>query len=366
MNSFQFLQKYKIFPVNSLISPLSIPESGAYYPFDFGEINGEQVGVVNIFIHGPCEFNPHHSDAKSGMESWIDKHSLFPKGSEEIKLKFFKGNYASLMAYVYPTASQKGLTLSACFGAWLFVHDDFRDRPNITTETVLRMNDMVNKVLDDESYQPMQSSEFYAITSSLRDLLLGFKDFGDTQYLKQEIKNYLNENVWESENRSKKTIPNLPDYTRHRRFTSAVQAAFEVGFLILNHQLSFEERNGSTFKNVTESGCNAVGYVNDIVSLKKEIKEEIAENLVVVVKYTAEPARNWKESIEFCQKHHYHLEVRNFKKNRKGNAYEKVIDDWIKGSTVWSLSKTFPWGTPRYASWANQKVQEFYSTWARD
>ena len=354
--------KYKVISKTKFQNPLEIPESGDSFPFGFGEINGEQVGDVNIFIHGPCQFNPHHEVAKENMESWIIKHKLFAE--KESQAKFFKGNYAALMAYTYPDANAEGLSVASYFGAWLFVHDDFRDRKGIPIATIQRMNNELYKVLDSETFTPNPSDEFYPIVSSFKDLLEQCKAFGDTKYLKNEMRTYLEKNIWEAENREKKVISSLFEYTRNRRYTSAVEAAFEMGYLINGITISADERGGADFKSSSESGCHAVCFGNDIVSLKKEIGEEIAENLVIVAKYNSKLPMKWKESIEDCHDNHYHSEVKSFIKNRKGNRYEKVIDDWIKGSMVWSLPD-FPWGTPRYASWKNKKVTESYSRWGR-
>lgn len=368
-----------------ITDPRKTSKDGTTFSYDFGNIGFEEIGEKQIYVSGPCEFNPHHEYAKSEMEQWISKYDFFNAqdslGSDvdetilknrKRRDKFLLGNYAALMAYVYPEIGPKELAITTFLGVWLFVHDDSRDAPDADNESIPEMNRLLKKVINGQSFPALsKEDQNFKIVESLKDLLQHCEKYGDNTYFKEELKSYLDTNLWEAKNRTEKRFPSLLDYIRNRRFTSAVGAAFEIGFLMRNISISPEQRRTSKFIRSVESGCQSVCFINDIVSLKKEIQEGHGENLVTVVKYQDAKPLTWSEAIDHVHERYYKEEVKAFKEIQQelkesesveDTKYLDTIESWINGSTYWSLPNML-WGTSRYAAWGKKTVIPDFSGW---
>lgn len=141
---------------------------------------------------------------------------------------------------------------------------------------------------------------------------------------------------------------NMSSYLKHRPYTSAVFAAFEIGFLGYGITIDEATRDSIDFFTCTKEGCDAICFINDFFSLNKEREEGINENLPILLKENG-LADSWRKvilyTIDEYEKSYFNMARSKIKDDKK-----KVIEDWVNQSVYWSIR-----GTNRYVEWSNKE-----------
>ena len=300
--------------------------------FDFKKIENEDIGLIPIKIHADLVENKYYNESKIFTEKWIDEHYKIDTS------KFKEKDFNRLGSYCYPYANKDDLNTICCFISWLFIHDDLRDSKNLSLEDIHSMSDILIDTVSTRNYVKSENSLTNDLSLGIHDILNQLENRyskEETAFFKKEFIKYLSINKWEAFNRESNRDITLFEYERNRQFTSAVFPAFELGFLAIKDPVDDSERLKTSFHNKYISGCNSVCFINDAVSLKKEIKEGIPENLVIVLKRES-PEKKWKTCIQETIKY-YEQELLTFIRARSGKSHEEVINKWISGSIYWSF-----------------------------
>ena len=325
-----------------------------YIPFHLGQLDGVPIEGT-LYCPFPSGENPHYEEAKQDIESWILKQNLLGESSKEYK-KFKAADFAKLCANCYRGESGPELSIVTEFASWLFMHDDFRDdqasKIGKSPEKISQMNELLLQtlrigILPESSELTVEFPYIDNLLNAILDIrtkLLRKNPTGDLEPFCKSVKQYFEANIWEAHNRSEKSIPGVSTYTKMRQYTSAVFAAFEIGFFLRKITIDKEVREDPLFELLMTNACNAICYTNDIFSLLKEIKEGVKENLVLVIQ--DEQNKTLGDSLSQACKNQ-NLEVENYLrtveelkvkfKHKLPEGFYTLLESWIKGNLDWSL-----------------------------
>ncbi|RWS19040.1 hypothetical protein B4U80_12366 [Leptotrombidium deliense] len=102
--------------------------------------------------------------------------------------------------------------------------------------------------------------------------------------------------MWESKNRQLKVIPTIKSYKIFRPFTSAMFIIFDFYEMASDNILPTALKRNHLLQLMLLSASNYVSYINDIYSLRKEMKHDASHNLVSVIKN--EKNVSWEEALD--------------------------------------------------------------------
>ncbi len=352
-----FFIKFKVISSLSMPHKAEKPKGNPEHsiPFDLGQVEGVPLAGT-LYCPFSSGINPNYETAREHIKTWVLEKNLLKADSKEYQ-KFIKADFARLCAFTYRSETADQLKLVSEFVAWLFCHDDFRDDPNSPLcndpEKIKAMNDVLKLVLKygiTPSVDTQVIKEFPLIAALcksmleiLNQLILISKNNDISDFI-ESLDQYFQANIWEAENRKSGTVPTVLDYENWRYFTSAVIPTYEIGFILRDISISKEDRKSPGFLTAIKKSCNSICFTNDIFSLKKEKKDGVHENIVVVYENQDQltlPSALVKaivtqdNEVWQFQQHCLHF------KEKYPNAIE-LIESWIRGNLDWSL------GTVRY------------------
>lgn len=333
------------------------PSLKNYQPINIGEIEGVELSG-HIFNPFPPGMNTHYESSNEHSKRWLIQQNLFTETDRGYQ-KFLMGDFARLAAYCYRQESEENLHLVTDFIAWLFRHDDFRDSKDImigrNPDQIKSMNSFLENVLKNGSLAVELEHEtiikeyplIWALGTSLLDIrtrLLEQSENGDFSHFVKSMSQYFDANFWEAENRKGNTVSSVLVYQHWRKFTSAVIPTYEIGYLLRGISIPSDIREKIAFISMQTHSSNAICFVNDLFSLRKEINDSITENLVIVKKNedTSTYASAFDKAIALTNKEvqEYQKLQENIKKNpllkNYISAYE-LCESWMDGNLRWSM-----------------------------
>ena len=264
---------------------------------------------------------------------WVSSTQLFEgKSLEKFKAaKFWK------LVEAYEGLNEHELKIVYKFIAWLFFHDEERDKGDTTIgkskEKIEALNAILTPIIDrktktgkpilpDKSLSAIESiktdgildeielrfatkaaTALDAIYTELESVLLHLKDSEETQNLRElrkrqylieqfsyGISSYLTANVTEADHRSRDIIPNMNDYQLLRQSTGAVLPCFELGLALYQIALTKGLRDNAHFQDMRTRSNLVVSYVNDPFSFLRELLAgDIHNHTIVNIAAKAKP-----------------------------------------------------------------------------
>ncbi|KAF0326778.1 pristinol synthase [Colletotrichum asianum] len=353
--------------VTSLIQPLS---SGASQKSQhtrssmLAQLHGQRIRIPDLgkmMEHWTKEMNPHANTAESKVTSIIENHAI----NESVQARLTKAKLADQLAGWYPFATCDTMTALTSFQVWMFIIDDLLDQyslPQRFDYAALQIlladcRDFIQQSLglsqkcDNDGYEYRDHD---AVTSFKEYAGAVMKTFGDNHAYRSRIAREaiatLDGYRHEAMNRHQGRVPSLEEYLGYRAASSCIMQVF-VNFEFANNVHMLEEvMKTPEMCRLYESAVAICFILNDIVSLRKEVKEGFVENLVVLLA-DGDVQRGVDGAAARMQLEVYALDDAAEKATRrfKGTPHEKDIEvlvnnckNMCRTSWLWSVR------TPRY------------------
>jgi hypothetical protein len=292
-----------------------------------------------LFCPFEARTNPFIREVQGYGKAWALTHGMVEEG-HHLCTKLDMGAIDNLCAYSYPDANLEELKMAIKWVTWLFVLDDDMDYEETEigkkpTEMIARNSNLISilegSAFNDGSGLANGLRNFYNDAIEKRLSLFPFI---------KTAKSYLSTCVWEADNRVRSEKPLSQVYERMRLKGGAAHSVFEVGFLMDKTNISTRLRENALFETMVEFANLAVCLVNDIFSCKKELKEGVVENLVILLQ--SENRSTFLAAIcetvdrnDKCVQSYLAL-----KESLHLIAEEpalKILEDWIIGNLRWSM-----------------------------
>lgn len=241
------------------------------------------LSITDFYCPFSSPANPHAEDAHHGTVRWVEQFRLVP----EAALPHIEATRIGLLAArFHPNAPHDALQLVSDWYIWMFLWDDLRDESSLgqTPKELVAMGGRYLEIL--RGKPPLAEEDGLAHSfADLRDRLLGMVGAGLwMRRFIRVVQEHFDATVWESVNRARGTLPDLPTYIRMRPITGGLRLDAALVEVAEGMRLPPEVRNHTVVERLTTASNNAICFFNDIVSLEKEIVQEDVHNLVLILR----------------------------------------------------------------------------------
>jgi hypothetical protein len=243
------------------------------------------VALASISIPFPGRISPDAGQARCHTIEWLRGFGLLD-GDTAIA-EYDTLQLERLTAFFYPDAVGTDLDLGTDANGWVFVFDDQFDGPSgQRPETVARLVDTITRIMD-ETKPPLGTAPA-ALADSFRDLWLRATDGRPALWrhrFREHWADYLRAYHWEAVNRTAGDPPGLFAFLRARRDSIGVQTCLDLVERCGGYTLPDEVHAAFPLAAMRQLTEEVVIFVNDIVSLDKELAAGDVNNSVLVLRH---------------------------------------------------------------------------------
>ncbi|GGO95655.1 isoafricanol synthase [Wenjunlia tyrosinilytica] len=251
-----------------------------------------------VRIPFPARFSPHAERARRHTLQWLQETGLLRGEAETAEYDALR--LERLMAYFYPDATGSDLELASDFNAWFFIFDDqFDGRLGMQPQAIERVVDTLVRTMtaDDAPQAPDRYGP--PLVQGFRDIwrraTVGAPD-GWRRRFRTHWHAYMAAHQGEAHHRNADRLPSLEQFLEVRRNSIGVQPCLDFTERCGGYTLPDELHDSFPLRELREITGEVVIFVNDIVSLVKELASGDVNNSVVVLR--EEKGCTLEESVE--------------------------------------------------------------------
>ncbi|TEA14650.1 Pristinol synthase [Colletotrichum sidae] len=268
------------------------------------KLHGQRVRIPDLgkmMEHWSKEMSPHVDMVDSKVLNMIENHAV----NDAVRTRLTKAKLSEQLAGWYPFASCDTMAALTSFQVWMFIVDDLLDQYSLPHKfdfaalhiLLTDCRDFIERSLGlDESAAapgPAPGAEHYsyrdhdAVTSFEEYAGVVMQTYGDSHAYRARIAKEaiatLDGYRQEAMNRHEGRAPSLGEYLGYRAASSCIMQVV-VNFEFANGIHVPEEVMATPEMCKLYEAAVAICYIlNDVVSLRKEVKEGFVENLVVLL-----------------------------------------------------------------------------------
>ncbi|MFD7445611.1 isoafricanol synthase [Streptomyces sp. NPDC059909] len=240
-----------------------------------------------IRIPFSARFSPHAERARRHTLLWLQETGLLKEEAEVAEYDALR--LERLMAYFYPDATGSDLELAADFNAWFFIFDDqFDGGLGTRPEAIERVVDnlVATMTLDGPAHQRPDGRES-PLVRAFQDIwrrATAGTPYGWQSRFRAHWRDYMAAHQGEARNRNADRLPTLEELLEVRRDSIGVQPCLDFTERCGGYSLPDELLGSSPLREMRRITGDVVIFVNDIVSLVKELAAGDVNNSVVVLR----------------------------------------------------------------------------------
>jgi hypothetical protein len=308
-----------------------------------GEFTLRTIEIPELYCPFPTAISPHVEAVQKQVNQWMQARRYF---RTEAQLERFKSaRFAWLTGRVHPDASFDDVLLVATYMSWLFLVDDLYDEAEMGRYPE-RLKAQLGEIIDRMKHpRPLQGDES-PVMVGLAELWERLRQRGTSRWARrfiQTFEGYAYACHWEAENRASHRVPPLAEYMEFRRHTSALYQFFSLVELVEGVTLTQEILEYVHALEVRAD--DGVSWVNDMLSLDKEVRAGDVHNLVIVLQheYGLSPQGAMDHAARL-----YNQRMREYVELERGlpsygletdvalQRYLKGLRCWVRGNLDWS------------------------------
>jgi len=262
-----------------------------------------------LYCPFPSAINQHYETACQQGREWVCAFNLL---EELVCQNLFAANLEILTARAYPNTSLKGLKILTNFMHWFTILDDESEKAGISKQLEILEIKQV-RLLD-----ILKGAELTELDTPValawRDIVQRLHQFPYVTsewmlYFAKHIEDYFQALRWEALNYFQGIEPDLATYIEMRHVVFGINLFIDLIVIADGIVLPSEVLECSIVKRMSRAASNAMAWANDIFSLKKDIKEGMVYNLVLILQH--EYQIPLEEALKRAVKLH-DAQVRNF------------------------------------------------------
>ncbi|SHM42992.1 isoafricanol synthase [Actinacidiphila paucisporea] len=250
-----------------------------------------------IRIPFPARLNLHAERARQHTLQWVQGMGLLT--GDVATAEYDALRLERLMAYFYPDASAPDLELAADFNAWFFIFDDqFDGGLGTRPDEIRQVVDALVGAMAVDGAEPAVTGET-PLVRGFRDIWLRSTAGTPLAWrlrFREHWRAYLAAHEGEARHRTADRLPSLDRFLDVRRETIGVRPCLDFAERCGGYALPDELHDSSALREMREITGDVVIFVNDIVSLTKELAAGDVNNSVVV--HRARTGCTIEESVE--------------------------------------------------------------------
>lgn len=238
-------------------------------PFSLKSVLGQDYDTTILFPLPPKKINTYAEIADQSAIEFARKHTMYA----ETQKILIQGKFAWLPACVDPFLEKESLKTAGYYLTALFDHDDRIDLRESTLADLKLTNARITAVLSGELPTETDAPRVRAMAEIYNTMLKPLREKGvDYTFFTKTLQDYLNATEVEEKIHQKGKI-NEQFYIENRQHTGGAGNAFALICLLneINVPKLMKEHVELTY--MLRLVVDSVGFLNDVYSLPKEIKE---------------------------------------------------------------------------------------------
>ncbi|MGI5467337.1 isoafricanol synthase [Streptomyces sp. CA-132043] len=237
-----------------------------------------------LAIPFPAQLNPGVEVARRHTLGWLHGYGMLCGAAATQEYDALRLD--RLMAYFYPEADAARLALATDFNAWFFLFDDqFDGELGQCPDSVAHFVDRVMRTMD-ETPDLLPEEPDSPLVSGYRDIWQRITAGAPRAWqlrFQGHWERYLGAYHWEAQNRTRKGVLSLDQYLKGRRDSIGVQPCLDFAERCGGYVLPRELHGRPPLAELRRLTAEVVIYVNDIVSVDKELAAGDVNNSVIIL-----------------------------------------------------------------------------------
>jgi 5-epi-alpha-selinene synthase len=312
----------------------------------------EQIVVPDLFCPFPSALNKHAETVQEETLWWSLFYGLLQDGRS--RRVFEATNVGRLAGRVHAFTGRKELRLISDFYAWMFLQDDRRDESEVGRHPA-RLSDEDRRslqVLEGDNPTWRDPPSIHAL-GNLRDRLNSQAPGpGWMRRFVRGVEKHFEAVTWEASNRLRGIVPDRDTYARMRPLAGGLAVDDELIELAGEARLFGGAREHPTVRRLTLASHRAVCWVNDLVSLEKELAHDDMHNMVLVLAHAE--GLDLQEAVDLVARMH-DAQVRDFMRlssllpsfgaavDEQLRRYVAALQARMRGNLDWSRESARYW-----------------------
>ena len=299
----------------------------------------------------PSFFCPFQSQINENVEAvhrytlqWAVDTGLVVQGDRRYQ-RLEQARFAWLTSLTQPYSQLEDLKLAADWHTWLFAHDDVVDATAVgcNPREVEAIHGRLVEVLHGAELRQNDGGMAHAL-ENIRQRIFNRTNRTWTERFTADVEQYFQGNQWEVANRYENVTPDLATYIKIRQFSGAVFTCFDIIYLSLDLAPNARFLQHAYIQQLAMMANHHICWVNDIMGLQKEIRENNMSNLVLVLQkmHTITLGEAVEMAISYCNwemeafiKLTERLPAFDFAEQAQLAAYLNTLQAWMCGHIQW-------------------------------
>ncbi|MGP3953308.1 isoafricanol synthase [Streptomyces sp. 7N604] len=252
-----------------------------------------------IRIPFPARLSPHAERARRHTLQWLQEMGMLTGAAAAAEYDTLR--LERLMAYFYPDATGTDLELAADFNAWFFIFDDqFDGCLGLQPEAIEQVVASIGRTMAaDDTTLPAPGNPAPPLVRGFRNIwhrATAGRPAAWQRRFRAHWQTYLAAHQGEAHHRTADRLPSLQEFLRVRRESIGVQPCLDFTERCGGYTLPDELHEASPLAKMREITADVVIFVNDIVSLVKELAAGEVNNSVIILR--EQTGRTLEQSVE--------------------------------------------------------------------
>ncbi|WP_152541267.1 terpene synthase family protein [Kallotenue papyrolyticum] len=294
----------------------------------------------------PVAHHPAAAEVEQAALAWARRHGLLASAGVERRVRAVR--IGELMGMVYPHLAPDALLLLTQWTLWGFVWDDLCGTPPLGNDPqrLDAAQQRLLAVLRGAALHPDEAPTVRAL-ADLRQRWLRYATPVQLDPYIRSVEQHFAACLWEATNRSAGRTPDLQAYLAMRPFSSGVYTYTEAFGLLEGLPWPEELRRDPQVERLTLLANNVVCWINDLLSLPKELASGEQHNLVVILQQhqglslssaLAQVEARYYQDLAAYQALEACLPRCGGELDRALATYTQVLRGWMAGSLQWSYA----------------------------
>lgn len=290
--------------------------------------------------------HPAAAEVEQAALAWARHHGLLAGAAVERRVRAVR--IGQLIGLVYPHLAADALLLLMQWTLWGFVWDDLCGAPPLGNDPQ-RLDAAQQRLLAVLRGAQPHSDEPPTVhaLADLRQRWLRYATPAQLDPYIRSVEQHFAACLWEATNRSAGRTPDLHAYLTMRPFSSGVYTYTEAFGLLEGLPWPEELRCDPQVQRLTLLANNVVCWINDLLSLPKELASGEQHNLVVILQQSqglslssalAQVEARYYQDLAAYQALEACLPRCHGELERALMTYTQVLRGWMAGSLQWSYA----------------------------
>ncbi|MCC5669182.1 hypothetical protein LC653_36395 [Nostoc sp. CHAB 5784] len=249
-----------------------------------------------LYIPFPEQINEYAQAVEEHTLKWALKFKLV-RGEKHYQ-HFQASKYGQIVVRACPKATLENLAIASDLITFFYLLDDQCDEANIGKQPE-QLRVVFSRFLDVMKQPSLFATDTNPSLASLSDIWQRIHQKASSNLVNRFVNNFkdfFEVYTWEAENRAKNITPSLDTYIKMRSITGGFHWCLNITELVEGINLPTQVRECDEVQNLIRSANNVCTWLNDIVSVEKELKCGDIHNLVLLLQHeyqlTAQEALN--------------------------------------------------------------------------